>query len=100
MKIGIFVAATKNSGGIYQYTSSILKALHDWNTDHEFVIVILQENQLPLDDFCGSRWSIVTIDPQMVRSKNVAQFLSGDGLDLIRPNINPEMAGRSLKCGP
>ena len=91
MRIGIFVSVLQNSGGMYQYTASILKALHDWDTDHEFVIVRFQGNQLPLDDFSGSRWSIATIDPQMARCKNVAQYLSGDGLDLICSNINPEM---------
>ena len=91
MRIGIFVSVLQNSGGMYQYTASILKALHDWDTDHEFVIVRSQGNQLPLDDFSGSRWSILTIDPQMARCKNVAQYLSGDGLDLICSNINPEM---------
>ena len=91
MKIGIFVTASQNSGGMYQYTASMLKALHDWNTDHEFVVLSFQGNQLALDDFYGSRWSILTIDPQMTLSKNVAQYLSGDGLDVRCSNINPEM---------
>ncbi len=91
MKIGIFVSVSQNSGGIYQYTASMLKALHDWDTDHEFVIVRFQDNLLPLDDFSGSRWSILTLDPQMAKGKNISEHLSGDGLDLICSNIYPEM---------
>jgi glycosyltransferase involved in cell wall biosynthesis len=90
LKIGIFISVAKNSGGIYQYTSSILKALHDWDTEHEFVIIKWPRNELPVEGFTGLNWSIVTLDSRMAHSKNVEQYLSGDGLDLKRSGINPE----------
>jgi len=91
MKIGIFISADTNSGGIYQYTTSVLQALHGWDSDHEFVIIRFQENQLPLDEFSGPGWSTVMIDPRMAQSRNVWRSLSGDGLDLQDRGLNPEM---------
>ncbi len=90
MKIGIFISVTKNSGGIYQYSSSILKALYNWNTDHEFVTIKFTENEFPIAEFTAPNWSNVTIDPRMAYSKNAEAYLCGDGLDLKQSGINPE----------
>jgi glycosyltransferase involved in cell wall biosynthesis len=90
MRIGVFISAAKNSGGIYQYSSSILKALNNWDTDNEFAIIKFPRNKLPLEAQLGYNWSELTIDPSIALNRNVEQHLSGDGLDLIHPGINPK----------
>jgi len=89
MKIGIVVTVNQDSGGIYQYTASILEALYRWDTDGEFIIFIWPGNSLPLDKFIGPQWKIEIMDPGILsRSEDIQPYLTGDGLDLSRPGVN------------
>ncbi len=89
MKIGIVVTVNQASGGIYQYTASILEELHRWDTDDEFIIFIWPGNSLPFDKFIGPQWKIETMDHDILsRSEDIQPYLTGDGLDLSRPGVN------------
>lgn len=98
MKFAVYVAATQRSGGIFQYTLSLLQALYQWDTDHEFVIIELQDNQLFSGVFPKSNWSHLEIGSEIIRSSRIPQFLTGDDrLDLKRPGIHDETINPKLE---
>jgi len=97
MKIAVFVAAMQGSGGIFQYTLSLLQALYGWDTDHEFVVIRFKGNKLFLGEFPQSNWSYLELDPEITRSPRIPQFLTGDGLDLERPGKNDVAINQKLE---
>ncbi len=89
MRIGIVVCVQQSSGGIFQYTQSILSALHAWETHHEFIIFVWQGNPLPWAQFSGPRWQVQAMDPAIsTRAQDLQSCLSTDGIDLARCGVN------------
>ena len=87
-KIGIVVAATEKSGGIYQYTKAILETLYASRTGEEFVIFTRPERQSEYKDFNVPGWRIEPINPELTGINNIRDHLCGDGLCLERAGVN------------
>jgi glycosyltransferase involved in cell wall biosynthesis len=93
MRIGIVVTAQQSSGGIFQYTHSILSALHSWDSSHEFVILVWKGNPLPWNQFSGERWRVEAMDPTIAtQPQDVQPRLSADGIDLLESGVNQRAA--------
>lgn len=89
MKIGIAITSSQSSGGIYQYTQSVLKAMGERRSPDEVSVVLLPDMQLPAAACISDRWQVVSLgrDLQM-RKDEIGSCLSGDGLDLSAPGVN------------
>jgi len=93
MRIGIVVSAQQSSGGIFQYTHSILSALHAWDSLHEFVLLVWKGNPLPWSQFSGQRWRVEAMDPAIAtQSRDVQARLGADGIDLLESGVNQRAA--------
>jgi len=93
MRIGIVVTAQQSSGGIFQYTHSILSALHSWDSSHEFVILVWKGNPLPWNQFSGQRWRVEAMDPTIAtQPQDVQPRIGADGIDLPEPGVNQRAA--------
>jgi len=93
MRIGIVVSAQQSSGGIFQYTHSILSALHTWDSSHEFVILVWKGNPLPWSQFSGPCWRVETMDPTIAtQPQDVQPRLGPDGIDLLESGVNQRAA--------
>ncbi|MBM4136783.1 MAG: glycosyltransferase [Nitrospira sp.] len=89
MRIGIVISVNQASGGIYHYTASLLKALHQRNADDEFVIFKWPGNVMPLNEFIGPKWQMAEMIPDIVsRHEDIQPNLAGDGLALNKSGVN------------
>lgn len=93
MRIGIVVSAQHSSGGIFQYTCSILSALHAWDCSHEFVILVWRGNPLHWNQFSGQRWRVEAMDPTIATQlQDTRTRLGADGIDLLESGVNERAA--------
>jgi glycosyltransferase involved in cell wall biosynthesis/Flp pilus assembly protein TadD len=89
VKIGIVVSVIRESGGIYQYTLSILKALHHSPGHDEFVIFAWPDNSISFEEFIGPKVTVTTIPREVLtRNEDLIPHFTGDGLDLCRAGVN------------
>ncbi len=69
MRIGIHPALKRHDGGIYQYTTALLRALHSLSTgpnarfDHEFVVFVHDQSDPILSELVGERWRVESFRP-------------------------------------
>jgi glycosyltransferase involved in cell wall biosynthesis len=88
MKIGIIVTVSYNSGGIYQYTKSILEALHESYTQR-CVVYLKQGSQIDLSFITRSNWSIETLDSKILTENYEAlDNRASNGLDVVKAGFN------------
>jgi glycosyltransferase involved in cell wall biosynthesis len=93
MRIGIVVTAQQSSGGIFQYTHSILSALYSWDSSHEFVILVWKGNPQPWNQFSGQRWRVEAMDPVIAtQPQDVQPRLGVDGIELVKAGVNRRAA--------
>jgi len=89
MNIGIVITSTQSSGGIYQYTHSVLKAVAK-RQDHDVILVVLAPNIVPPPgDILGTKVDMISLNVNLqLKAHEIAAHLSGDGMDIERPGFN------------
>jgi glycosyltransferase involved in cell wall biosynthesis len=86
MRIGILANTNRASGGVYQYSQSMLRALHEWKEagcEDEFV-VFTSSLHPPVHSSNGSRWEVRSLKIQEPESSsrqtlNTLRGLVGEG---------------------
>jgi glycosyltransferase involved in cell wall biosynthesis len=66
MRIGIVPNLNPSAGGIYQYSLTLLRALHEWKTDDQFVVFTQQTDGRALS-FEAEGWQITPLQPPVPR---------------------------------
>jgi len=89
MRIGIVPDLRSNAGGIYQYSITVLSALHEWTADgslDQFVILTEDQQHPMLQQFREPTWTINA--PQPLSFKKTAKWaLTRFGLDAVSLEI-------------
>jgi glycosyltransferase involved in cell wall biosynthesis len=83
MRIGILPSLNPSSGGVYQYSLTMLRALHDWKTKGCDEIVVFA-GELPhpaLTSLNGRNWTIIPLEEPSVRQQtlDVVRRIIGEG---------------------
>jgi glycosyltransferase involved in cell wall biosynthesis len=93
MKIGIAITSTQSSGGIYQYTHSVLKAV-DKRQDHDDILAVLAPNTVPPPgDILGRKVDMISLNVNLqLKAHEIAAHLSGDGMDIQTQGFNQRVS--------
>ena len=86
MRIGIVITAGKNSGGIYQYTHSIIDALCSRSGADEYIIFVPAGVDFRFESYEGVR--IEVMNPLLMQRGDIRAHLSANGLDLKEAGVN------------
>jgi len=71
MRIGIYFTDSKSTGGVYQYSLTLLETFKDNKVNNNYVIFNMSPD-FPTEDFQLPNWEIVYLVPQQTR-KSVAE---------------------------